>query len=304
MFGTKYNYDAFRKEYLARDFAGHKMEGPDPGEMAPDFELRSPEGNRVRLSDFRGEKNVVLTFGSATCPQTAASISGLNELAGSFEEDDVAFLFVYVREAHPGERMPGHRSLEDKVRSAEIFTSAEDVRMPVLVDDLKGTVHRRYGKLPNPTFLIDRSGRIAFRQAATRPGVLEEAIDELLERQEERGVDHAIVRGGEDLSVPSAGIFLHSYRALQRGGEQSLENFREEFGRPGRATLAASRVLEPVALNPGKTALGIGLTAGVVAAAIIIGRELRRRRLRVREPYRYIEVPRDRTGTYDEPIGI
>jgi cytochrome oxidase Cu insertion factor (SCO1/SenC/PrrC family) len=32
------------------------------GDRAPDFELRDTEGQTVRLSDFRGKKNVVLAF--------------------------------------------------------------------------------------------------------------------------------------------------------------------------------------------------------------------------------------------------
>jgi len=40
---------------------------PRPGEIAPDFELRSPDGqNTVRLSEFRDKKPVVLIFGSFT----------------------------------------------------------------------------------------------------------------------------------------------------------------------------------------------------------------------------------------------
>ena len=33
-----------------------------PGELAPDFELEDIQGNRVRLSDFREGKPVVLAF--------------------------------------------------------------------------------------------------------------------------------------------------------------------------------------------------------------------------------------------------
>lgn len=33
-----------------------------PGELAPDFELEDVNGNIVRLSDFRGNKPVVLAF--------------------------------------------------------------------------------------------------------------------------------------------------------------------------------------------------------------------------------------------------
>ena len=32
------------------------------GDRAPDFELTDTEGQRVKLSDFRGKKNVVLAF--------------------------------------------------------------------------------------------------------------------------------------------------------------------------------------------------------------------------------------------------
>jgi hypothetical protein len=38
-----------------------------PGELAPDFELPTPDGTtRVRLSSFRGRRPVVLVFGSYT----------------------------------------------------------------------------------------------------------------------------------------------------------------------------------------------------------------------------------------------
>jgi len=32
------------------------------GDMAPDFSLRSSDGNLVKLSDYRGKQNVILAF--------------------------------------------------------------------------------------------------------------------------------------------------------------------------------------------------------------------------------------------------
>jgi peroxiredoxin len=38
------------------------MRGPSAGDAAPAFELPDHRGNRVKLSDFRGSKHVVLAF--------------------------------------------------------------------------------------------------------------------------------------------------------------------------------------------------------------------------------------------------
>jgi peroxiredoxin len=41
--------------------------GPDPGEAAPDFILRTPDGKtKVKLSAYRGKQPVVLIFGNFT----------------------------------------------------------------------------------------------------------------------------------------------------------------------------------------------------------------------------------------------
>ena len=64
------NKDGFVNEKEITDFMKKKQEdesGPTVGEEAPDFELRTLEGDRVvKLSDFRGKKPVVLIFGSYT----------------------------------------------------------------------------------------------------------------------------------------------------------------------------------------------------------------------------------------------
>jgi hypothetical protein len=157
MFGfTRYNYERFSPELMRRDMMAG-FPGPEPGDRAPDFESRTLEGDKVRLSGYQGRKNVVLTFGSVTCPATAASIGGMNEVYDQFRGDDVEFLFVYVREAHPGELIPAHESMEHKAASAEILREEEGMEMPIVVDDLRGTIHRRYSKLPNSCWSGSRS---------------------------------------------------------------------------------------------------------------------------------------------------
>jgi peroxiredoxin len=305
---SSYNFQHFSREILQEHSSQASFAGPEPGERAPDFKADTLDGERVRLSDFHGKKNVLLVFGSATCPMTAASIHGINELYDRFRGDDIEFLFIYVREAHPGERIPAHRSMRSKVSAARQLRDEEEIVMPIVVDDTHGSIHRKFAKLPNPAFLIDKSGRVAFRCKWAKPDELASAIEELLEIQHERGVDHAVVNGGQDLSMPHSYTVLYSYRALERGGENSLEDFREALGLPGQIALAASRLARPLLGNPGRWLALSALTAAVLAGGLYAGFELRKRRLGVRRnPYRAYERQKVRdteTGTDYGAVGI
>jgi peroxiredoxin len=307
MLGFKpYNYRRFTREMLTRHIADSKLDarGPKPGERAPDFEVRTLDGDLLRLRDLEGDRDLVLTFGSATCPMTAGSIRGLDELFGDYSGERVEFLFIYVREAHPGEEIPAHQNMGDKVAAAELLREEEDAEIPIAVDDLKGSIHKKYGSLPNPTYVIDKSGRVAFRSLWSRPGEVRAALEELLERQQERGVEHAVVHGGEDNEMPLAHTMLFTHRALERGGEQAIEDFREAMGIPGRVALVTSRVMEPVALHPWKVVTGMMLVSGVIAGALYAGHLLRQKRFRARSPYDLHARPRpDSTGDY-EAVGI
>jgi peroxiredoxin len=60
-----YNYESFSRsssEGKSSEFKNSLRAGDE----ALDFDLPSVEGERVRLSDFRGKKHVLLEFGSIT----------------------------------------------------------------------------------------------------------------------------------------------------------------------------------------------------------------------------------------------
>jgi peroxiredoxin len=307
MMGFKdYNYSHFTREVL-REMEG-AFTGPKPGERAPDFHGIDLDGETVRLSDYEGKKNVLLVFGSSTSPMTAGTIGGINELYDEFRGDDMEFLFVYVREAHPGEKIPAHLSMNQKFHGARLLRDEEDLKMPVVVDDLRGSIHRKYSKLPNPAFLIDKTGRVAFRCKWTQSDKLAPAIEELLRLQQTPGANQGVVAGGEDLSMPISYGLLFSYRALERGGEQSLNDFRESFGISERATMNASRPTKPLLENPGRVLAIVALTTTVLAGGLYAGFELRKRRLGMRRnPYRAYEKEEIRdteTGTDYGAVGI
>jgi peroxiredoxin len=307
MLGFKqYNYQHFGHETL-REIGG-AFSGPQPGQRALDFKAAALDGETVRLSDYAGKKNVLLVFGSSTCPMTAGSIRGINDLYDQFRGDEIEFLLVYAREAHPGEKLPAHDSLHHKFRAARLLRDEEDIKMPVVVDDLRGSIHRNYSSLPNPAFLIDKSGRVAFRCMWATPEKLGKAIEELLQVQQEPGMDHPVVAGGQDLSMPLSYGVLFSYRALERGGEQALQDFRQTFGIPGRVAITTSRVAKPILEHPGRVLAIVALTTAVLAGGLYAGFELRKRRLGLRRnPYRAYEkhaVRDTETGTDYGAVGI
>jgi peroxiredoxin len=306
MFGfTRYNYERFRREMLQNNPADRWSRAPEPGDAAPAFELRSLTGDIVKLSDFKDSRNVVITFGSATCPQTAASIGGLRSLSREFPVSEVEFLFIYVREAHPGAELPPHHSIEDKVHAALLLRDQEQIDFPVLIDELGGDAHRKYGARPNASFIIDKSGRVAYRSLSSHTGSLGAALEELLERQKERGSHHAVVHGGEDTITPSLKTFLNAYRAIERGGYDAVVNFRGELGIPGRVVLTGGRMARPMTEHP---AITITTAVGVAAAigfGIWAGYALRKRRF-ARRPYdAYRKFEKRRAGEDDyTAVGI
>jgi hypothetical protein len=72
-------------------------------------------------------------------------------------------VFVYTREAHPGEDVPHHDSFDRKLACARLLRDETGIRRPILVDDLAGSAHRGYGMMPNMTWVIDRGGRVAYK---------------------------------------------------------------------------------------------------------------------------------------------
>jgi peroxiredoxin (alkyl hydroperoxide reductase subunit C) len=67
------------------------------GQAAPDFTLPSITGNKVRLSQYRGKKNVVISFvPAAFTPVCSDQWPGYNMARGLFEQHDAILLGITV----------------------------------------------------------------------------------------------------------------------------------------------------------------------------------------------------------------
>lgn len=87
-------------------------------------------------------------------------------------------MFIYTREAHPGENVPHHGSFEHKLAHARRFRDELGIRRPILVDDLAGTTHQRYGRLPNMTWVVHRGGRVVYKAEWTSAANVEAFVEQ------------------------------------------------------------------------------------------------------------------------------
>lgn len=265
----RYNYEHFHPNCFLEDAKlAVNPSGVVPGDPAPDFELRDTEGRTWRLSELRG-KPVVLITGSATCPLTHGSVFGVKEVQRELG-DRAHWFYLYVREAHPGERLPAHRSYEQKREQAELFRREDQVPWPVLVDEIEGTTAHAYTMLPNAQILIDADGLVAFRGDVAHGGTLHRALDELL-RQGGRGVvPHA------DDSVPHMlGPMAFGWEAVRRGGDVSTGDLLK-----GAPPMAANLwvgnrmkpLLAPLATRGKALPTGVQIAAGAVLLGLLLSR--------------------------------
>lgn len=125
------------------------------GDMAPDFTLPSLSGERISLSDYKGKKNVVLSFvPAAWTPVCSDQWPGYNLARSFFDENDAILLGITV----------------DNLPTLYAWTNQMgNLWFPVLSDfwphggvaDLYGVL-RTSGVTERALFVIDKEGIIRY----------------------------------------------------------------------------------------------------------------------------------------------
>lgn len=127
--------------------------GLSVGETAPDFELKNQYGELVKLSSFKGEKNVVLLFipfaFTGTC---TGELCAIRDDLAAFQNDNVQVLAVSC----------------DSPFTQKIFAEQEGYKFPVLADfwphgaaaTAFGIFNADLGCAMRGTFIIDKEGII------------------------------------------------------------------------------------------------------------------------------------------------
>ena len=122
------------------------------GVMAPDFELPASGNRTIKLSEYRGQKNVLLAFYPFTfSPVCSLQLPGLQENLPRFQSLDTEVLGISVDSKHSSEAFATHLKLE----------------FP-LVSDFSKEVTKAYGVLreggfaERALFVIDKEGKIIY----------------------------------------------------------------------------------------------------------------------------------------------
>ncbi len=139
------------------------------GDIAPDFELEDQNGKKVKLSQFRGKKNVILAFFPfAFSPECTNELGELKEKEDTILKLDTQILAASI----------------DSTWTQKAFSKELGVKFPLLSDfgrkavALYGSLYEDKGFAKRTIFVIDKQGKIAYKrqyEPAQQPDI-EEAL--------------------------------------------------------------------------------------------------------------------------------
>ena len=142
------------------------------GDTAPDFELEDQNGRKIKLSQYRGKKNVLLAFFPfAFSPVCTNELGELKEKEGVILKLDTQILASSV----------------DSTWSEKAFAKELGVKFPILGDfkkqvvPLYGALYEDKGFARRTVFIIDKKGKVAYKreyEPGTQPDI-DEALDVL-----------------------------------------------------------------------------------------------------------------------------
>ncbi len=140
--------------------------GINRGDLAPDFELTTLHGDKVRLADFRG-RPVIVNFWASWCQPCRAEFPELRD--------------AYRRHGDKGLVVLGIVSWNDIASDARDFVRHERATWPMPVDADK-KVEEAYSVPYMPqTFFVSRDGRVQLRvYAQLTTKVLDEGLAKIL----------------------------------------------------------------------------------------------------------------------------
>jgi peroxiredoxin Q/BCP len=144
----------------------------EPGDTAPDFELRNQDGETVRLSELRGRQVVVYFYPKADTPGCTVQACGVRDRSSDYEDAGAVVLGV---SPDPPEKL---RRFADKHGLAFTLLSDEDHAVAeaygVWVE--KSMYGKKYWGNERTTFVIGPDGKVASVLRKVKPAEHDERV--------------------------------------------------------------------------------------------------------------------------------
>lgn len=136
--------------FVSADRSGASTSGripaPQQGFLAPDFELRTPNGETIRLSDLRGQA-VLINLWATWCPPCRAEMQSIEKVYQDYKDQGFTVLAVNM-------------TRQDDASAILPFVREQALTFPVLLDE-KGEVAAAYQLQSLPSsYFIRRDGII------------------------------------------------------------------------------------------------------------------------------------------------
>lgn len=123
-----------------------QIPAPQAGFLAPDFELQTPDGETIRLTDLRGQA-VLINLWATWCPPCRAEMKTLETVYNDYKEEGFIILAVNM-------------TSQDDPQAVIPFAQEQGLTYPILLDET-GEVARAYQMKSLPSsFFINRDGTI------------------------------------------------------------------------------------------------------------------------------------------------
>ena len=123
-----------------------KIPAPQKGFLAPDFELKTPKGETVKLSDLRGQA-VLVNLWASWCPPCRAKMETIEKIYHEYQDQGFTVLAVNM-------------TYQDELLKVMPFVNEHGPTFPILLDET-GEMANAYQLRSLPSsFFIDREGLI------------------------------------------------------------------------------------------------------------------------------------------------
>ncbi len=123
-----------------------KIPAPQQGFLAPDFELKTPKGETVKLSDLRGQA-VLVNLWATWCPPCRAEMRTIETMYNEYKDQGFTVLAVNM-------------TYQDAPLDVMPFVNEQKLTFPILLDETGEMANAYQLKSLPSSFFLNREGII------------------------------------------------------------------------------------------------------------------------------------------------